>query len=155
MATSGTPCYCQYLLRGSCFPREFPKRRIYVVGWRVGFSTGQTPPPFCVHWHHFFGTTARATPCDPTRVKKELTVGDISNQAFFRSQVLSNNLLDINNNEDYHQNTFFLYHEPVHSSDGRSIKLPPSFGPSILILFPFRSIYYEKISPFLSIECEK
>jgi hypothetical protein len=45
--------------------------------------------------------------------------------------------------------------EPVHGSGGRSIKLPPSFGPSILILFPFRSIYYEKISPFLSIECEK
>jgi len=34
-------------------------------------------------------------------------------------------------------------------------ELPPSFGPSILILFRFRSIYYEKISPFLSIECEK
>ena len=44
--------------------------------------------PLCVHWQQFVGTTARATPCDPTRVKKQLTVGYISNQAFFRSQGL-------------------------------------------------------------------
>ena len=35
------------------------------------------------------------------------------------------------------------------------LKPPPSFSQSILILFPLRSTYYEKITPFLSIECEK
>ena len=35
------------------------------------------------------------------------------------------------------------------------LKSPPSFSPSILILFPLRSTYYEKITPFLSIGCEK
>jgi hypothetical protein len=47
---------------------------------------------------------------------------------------------------------------------GRSCKLNrfemliaprPYFSPSIQMLFPFRSTYYEKITPFLSIESEK
>ncbi|MGP8281725.1 MAG: hypothetical protein ACLQT6_03320, partial [Desulfomonilaceae bacterium] len=68
---------------------------------------------------------------------------------------LRNNLLDGNKNGDYHQNTFFRAKSPYMVRAVAPLKPPPSFCPSILILFPFRSIYYEKISPFLFIECEK
>ena len=64
-----------------------------------------------------------------------------------------NNLLDGNAEEDYHGNTLFRASRPVHVSGGRSVKPPPSSSrPSILILFPFRSIYSEKITPFQSIK---
>ena len=68
---------------------------------------------------------------------------------------LQNNLLDGNINRDYHKSTFFRATSPYMVRAVAPLKLPPSFSPSILILFPLRSRYYEKITPFLSIECEK
>ena len=45
---------------------------------------------------------------------------------------------------------------PVHGLGGSSLKATALF-PSLfnLIFLPFRSRYYEKFTPFLSIECEK
>jgi len=66
------------------------------------------------------------------------------------------NLLDGNAEEDYHGNTRFRASTPVHVSGGSSVKPPPSSSrPSIVILFPFRSIYSENITPFQSIKFAK